>query len=277
MGHLRKQRLNRINDICQETEFKVDVNPKYFIASEERSVLWCPIFKAASATWIHFFFESDPNLTSEQRREIDDGTKKPLDLIESTRTNLKSPNDFNEYRMTFIVVRHPFNRLVSVFRDKLEQINQVDKDWFVRTIGKKMVTKYREKTLKRFGHDFFSKGNNLGAILPVKYQRPSSDLPTFWEFVQYVLDEGWNKADEHWKPAFYYCSICTINYDYVIKFEEMELEAPILQQLITKNSSLVEKLTGKHFNAKLPTLVVMTSSSHKNTLMFLMMRISNDW
>ena len=31
--------------------------------------------------------------------------------------------------------------------------------------------------------------------------------------------------DEHWKPTFNYCSMCVLNYDYVIKFEDYLNEA----------------------------------------------------
>ena len=39
-----------------------------------------------------------------------------------------------------MVVRHPFERLVSAYRDKLENGNKL---WYYETRGEKMVKKYR--------------------------------------------------------------------------------------------------------------------------------------
>ena len=67
----------------------------------------------------------------------------------------------------------------------------------------------------------YSQQNNYGAPLPVANNaRPTSDLPIFWEFVQYVIEARRERMDEHWKPTSMYCSLCILRYNYVIKFED---------------------------------------------------------
>ena len=52
----------------------------------------------------------------------------------------------------------------------------------------------------------------------------SSLLPTWWEFVQYILHTAAQSYDEHWKPFSLYCSVCSFPYNYILHFENMEAE-----------------------------------------------------
>ena len=63
----------------------------------------------------------------------------------------------NETDVSFIVVRHPFERMVSAYRDKLERTHAKNylTDFYYKAYGKKMVQKFRGQALKRFGDDFF--------------------------------------------------------------------------------------------------------------------------
>lgn len=84
---------------------------------------------------------------------------------------LKIEKDNSSFRM--IIVRHPFHRLLSAFRDKWERCAEdwdctKRKDWFYAKEGSKIVQTYRKSALKKFGRDFFSKQNHFGAPIPVE-------------------------------------------------------------------------------------------------------------
>ena len=90
-----------------------------------------------------------------------------------------------------MIVRHPFYRLVSAYRDKLERslAGKPQNDWYYKLYGATIVKRYRVAAERRFGRQFFSKANHFGAPLPVRKKgRRTAELPTFWEFIQYVKD-----------------------------------------------------------------------------------------
>ena len=60
-----------------------------------------------------------------------------------------------------LIVRHPFARLLSAFRDKLELCEdhkcEVGKHYYHQRYGRHMVTRFRAAAIKRLGPDYFSK------------------------------------------------------------------------------------------------------------------------
>ena len=84
--------------------------------------------------------------------------------------------------VSFIIVRHPFDRLLSAYRDKLEKFNK----YYYEKYGKAIVTKYRRRGIERFGKEFY--GPKKGS--PVANPLRSGKEPTFWEFVTAILETG---------------------------------------------------------------------------------------
>ena len=108
---------------------------------------------------------------------------------------------------------------------------KLETDWYFKVYGKKIVSSYRKRAIDKFGKEFFSADNNYGAPVPVKGNR-TSEMPIFWEFAQYVKATIPSRMDEHWRPMSTYCSLCAINYDNVIKFENMDREGHFLKTFL---------------------------------------------
>ena len=115
-------------------------------------------------------------------------------------------------------MRHPFERLVSAFRDKLERTCN---KYYLTNEKKEIVAKYRHEYLKHFPAESLNKVNHFGALIPNEDKKCSraSILPTFWEFVQWLLHNDNHLKNEHWIPVGNFCGMCEITYDYIIKFE----------------------------------------------------------
>lgn len=123
-----------------------------------------------------------------------------------------------------MVVRHPFERLLSAYRDKLEN-STIGREHgtlhFYEKYGKKIVAKYRKE--------------------------PSTRLePTFREFVDYIIDKNLLAyADDHWIPYFSFCTPCLVDYDVIIKLETLERDVQQLMGLLGQDTGPEVKHTNR--------------------------------
>ena len=203
-----------------------------------QNVAYCPIFKSATSTWrshlvnlLSYSYVGDASLS------IDENISQPIGLHEKliqrgavkpkSKEFMKFINNLpQKHNFTgFIVVRHPFERLVSAFRDKLERY--LEEPYYYENFGRHFVDKYRTQAIKELGIEYFNKENNFGTPMKVlNNRRPNADLPSFWEFAQAIIDRY--KMDEHWVPIYQFCSICNPTamkgFKYILKFEQLETE-----------------------------------------------------
>lgn len=103
---------------------------------------------------------------------------------------------FQQIRNTvkFIVVRHPFERLLSAYRDKLEHMQ--DREYYYKRYGQYITHRYRAKQ------------SNL-----------TNPEPSFIEFLRFIAKE--KHFDEHWIPYVHSCQPCSIDYNFILKFESL--------------------------------------------------------
>ena len=121
---------------------------------------------------LHILCSLSSDLTSIAMKYL---TYSYLDTMDNLRTTTK-----------LLIVRDPWERLLSAYRDKLELSLNEDQKAFQEAYGKSMVAKYREEGLERFGEDAYI--TNSGA--PHSVPGRTLNEPTFWEFVQAVVREG---------------------------------------------------------------------------------------
>jgi len=233
---LMEARSKLLEEKCQEAHQSTILQSGYLYVLKSKSLVWCPVYKAASINWMHNLLhlggknEKDvetiikkfPNQPNDQARVV-----APSLTWSQVRTVLAEPS-----ATTLLIVRHPFDRLVSAFRDKLEQCHGIpdsctlNSNWYYKQYGSKIVAQYRKAAIKKFGSDFFTEGNNFGAPYPVNRSWRDEHFPCFWEFVQYLLKTPSSSYDEHWKPASIYCGVCSesIEYENILHFENIEAE-----------------------------------------------------
>ena len=75
----------------------------------------------------------------------------------------------------------------------------MDEPFYYAKYGKYYVKNYREKTLNVLRKDYFIDANNIGTPIKVlmRYnQRQKTELPSFWECSQSVIDRY--NIDENW-------------------------------------------------------------------------------
>lgn len=112
----------------------------------------------------------------------------------------------------FLIVRHPLERLLSAYRDKLEHMQ--NREYYYKRFGRRIVLKYRQS------------GNTTRLE------------PTFAEFLQFIVSEKY--FDEHWVPYYRTCEPCMVNYDYILKFETLDRDQNFFIQDANLNGYLYE-------------------------------------
>nr|XP_008194856.1 PREDICTED: carbohydrate sulfotransferase 11 [Tribolium castaneum]XP_015836457.1 PREDICTED: carbohydrate sulfotransferase 11 [Tribolium castaneum] len=116
-------------------------------------------------------------------------------------------NCVNTYT-TFIMVRHPFERLLSAYRNKFETTYT---QYFRVRYGKDIIRKYRKNATKTD----LETGRNV----------------SFREFVLYILDGG-AAANEHWAPIYDLCQPCSLNYTFIGRYETLGEDSRALLDMI---------------------------------------------
>jgi len=194
----------------EEWAYLKRINWPYIYWSKSNSLTWCKVPKAGSSTWTFNFLKlAGVDIKSKLHRELRNHYPK-----QSSNAVLK-----DTYR--FMVVRHPFERILSAYRDKLEDLSrdiQARDGYYYTMYGKHIVAEYRDKT-----------DANLTGIIE----------PTWKEFITYILNTPATKYDEHWMPIWMLCSPCIIRYDAVSKMETFSEDT----QFILQQAGLEDKLS----------------------------------
>ena len=139
---------------------------------KERNLVYCPIAKSGTSTWMTFLLEFSDKTKTERENlykrhphigfELGHKVAPKMD-----RFQWKNWSKTKDSVTKVITVRHPFERLVSAFRQKIEAKSLIGKgsasNWIVNTFGKRILV-YRKRYLEKFGDKSLSKENNYGAI-----------------------------------------------------------------------------------------------------------------
>lgn len=142
----------------------------------------------------------------------------------------------------FLFVRHPVERLVSAYRNKLV-INSTSAADFKRRYGIKILKKFRKgdavQNISKTGHGV-----------------------TFAEFVSYLIEkrhESPQSMNEHWAPYVELCHPCFIKYNIIGKYETLEEDAEYVLRKIGAPPSL-------HFPPLVTSKTTALVEAHMNTL-----------
>jgi len=264
---LMQDRFNRLRSSCnrrKNSQLSI-VNSNYLYVLKSKSLVWCPVYKAASTNWMHNLLhlggkteeevqeiiKKYPNQPNEQAREV-----APAVSGSSVRSLLAQGGALVT---TLLIVRHPFDRLVSAFRDKLEQCHgppgncTLSNNWYYKQYGHKIVSQYRNQARAKFGDEYFSKKNNFGAPFSVNRSWRDEHYPSWWEFIQYILNTSPGSYDEHWRPASLYCSVCskTLEYNHILYFENIEKEESYLAKSLSAEELIHPRWENKNTDEKI--------------------------
>ncbi|XP_057328516.1 carbohydrate sulfotransferase 11-like [Microplitis mediator] len=205
-----------------------------YLINDKYKLVWCNVFKAASSSWFYNF----NLLAGYDRNYLDNTNETPVSVARKKypRPSVKELLDALKDHLSFIIVRHPFERLVSAYRDKFASDSY---NSFFRPLGKKIIQATRPN-----------------------YKINKSYPPTFEEFVRYILCqwEFGGEINEHWTSIHKLCTPCLVDFDLILKVETLKEDQDYLINLANiqniigatwKNSSknqTTETVTRKYFS-----------------------------
>jgi len=196
---------------------------------------WCPVFKAGSTNWKQFFCKlysptayqesvamaENPDLLLANNIEPYCHIAK-LDRFRKGTGPAKGPG-----KVQFLTVRHPYDRLVSAYNNKLKDCKGT---YFTKTVMLDILKEYR------LGADPAQSSGQLEAartecLKPALNRTIDPGNPymmplgaTFPEFIQYIvkLFKAGNAQNGHWAPVVSTCKLCQQRYDVIERFETLQ-------------------------------------------------------
>lgn len=181
----------------------------HILVDHRHRFLYCYVPKVACTNWKRVF------MVLTQQSNATNLITIPASLAHADNTTLKlsqlpvkeAIRCLQTYT-TFLMVRHPFERLLSAYRNKFSDLN----DYFHSRYGKHIIQKYRKA----------NDSENVGGV-------------TFREFVKYLIDEG-PYANEHWIPIYALCKPCQVNYTFIGRYETLAEDTRTLLNMIGQPS-----------------------------------------
>ncbi|KZC14786.1 Carbohydrate sulfotransferase 12 [Dufourea novaeangliae] len=232
----RRTELEHYCDTITRGESNLDNVLSNMVIDITHGISWCPIYKAASSTWMKHFATLGGVLTETAMELIRRDILQINTIVRKAfpRMVLQKLNKTKK----FLIVRHPFERLVSAYRDKLEHIQ--GRDYYYKRFGRHIAHKYH------------------------KYRQPNETKiePTFTEFLRFIIEEKY--FDEHWAPFVDTCEPCLIKYNYILKFDTFDRDQQFLIQELGLSDYLYEKGDLKNINPRGVTTAALVKEYMQN-------------
>ena len=151
-------------------------------------ILYCVTPKAASRQWREMLYQFHIKKRNSRLRLNSFPPDQQKQMLETY------------FKFTF--VREPFERILSVYKDKFVNLRRVDRE-MLEFHGREILKNFRPNASK-------SALEKLDDI-------------TFREFIEYLVTKGSNKStpvmDWHWDNFVNICGMCAINYDFIGHYE----------------------------------------------------------
>ncbi|XP_063056099.1 carbohydrate sulfotransferase 12-like [Engraulis encrasicolus] len=218
-----------------------DKELEHFIMDDRHKIIYCFVPKVACTNWKRIMA-----VLSERRVGgvvYHDPLNIPHDAIHEENLQLTFDKFKKRYGSSsrqmmkiklqkytkFLFVRDPFVKLISAFRNKFEERNDV----FYKLYARDMLKKYGKcpKPPASFTESLAS------GI------RPKSS-----HFIQYLLDPETEKRgpyDPHWRQVYRMCHPCQINYDFVGKLETLDEDAEHLLRILRVDNVVNFPVSGR--------------------------------
>lgn len=207
--NLARQEL--IQDTCNfyPPKYSIDDLPanhlEHILVDESHKLLYCYVPKVACTNWKRILMVLQGKWNGTDILAIPAALAHSPGMFKNLTSVSKEERDYmlDNYNK-LILVRNPFERLLSAYRNKLEG-DSLSAKYFQDRVGRRIIKAIRENPANEsleLGHDV-----------------------TFKEFAMFLTNKSEELADvvnnEHWQPITSLCHPCLIKYTLVGKYETL--------------------------------------------------------
>ncbi|XP_039179862.1 carbohydrate sulfotransferase 9-like [Crotalus tigris] len=195
----QNDRKTNLDSIClsknlKKLKRKLDVHvARQLFVDEKYKFIYCEVPKVGCSNWKKIVLLLRLNLSRDVFEVSQEEIHKTNLLKRLSSYPSKQQAEFLNSFTKVMFTRHPLERLVSAYRDKLLH----DEPYYSITVANKIKALFRTDK------------NLTGPV-------------TFQEFVNYVITSNDKHLDIHWKPMFQLCDPCNIHYDILGKYETLQ-------------------------------------------------------
>ena len=174
---------------------------------DAHEVMGCFVAKVACSTWKYIMINATGKVNNVKRGQIAIHSRPFMRTVGLHVLADYTPDEI-EHRLRnyykFMLVRHPFDRLSSAYREKFGPKNT----YYHEALGKGIIKKYRKNATQ----ESLETGNDV----------------KFGEFVKYLLDGNPPGYNDHWKRYYEVCDPCRVKYNHIAKLETMGEDAGVI-------------------------------------------------
>ncbi|KAK8740122.1 hypothetical protein OTU49_003051, partial [Cherax quadricarinatus] len=165
---------------------------------EDHKVMVCQVLKAGSSAW-NYLLAHRYNMTHLLKNRLFYQVLNALNPSLKRFREVARSSDF----VRFLVVRDPLERLLSAYRDRILDTTHVS--WQAHHFVPLILGRTRGRSYSR--NELY---NTDGSVKVV---------PSFSEFLSFIVDEEPQDFDPHWMPIYQACGLCHVNYTAVVHTE----------------------------------------------------------
>ena len=184
----------------------------HIIVNEKHKVLYCFIPKVGCSNLKRIFLVMDGLYPSVEKVDVSK-LNRAIVRLDSKKFSEEQRKHMLKNFYKFMLVRDPFERLVSGYRNKWQDKRNIE---LHAHLGKKIVEKYRYNNTKTV-----ETGNDV----------------TFTEYVRYLTDNPPWDVNEHWMPYEDLCRPCNVKYDFIGSIDTLERDVKHVMRQIHANET----------------------------------------